>query len=165
MSSRDCRGRDRVHLGNCQNVLQVTSNFKKKTKKKFLELVKECFSPAVIDIGIARSSSRRSRQYMLMYSAVDKIAPSQQLAKKTEFQDLTSSNEKMSNPTSYIQGDVETHLLYEKSVKLFKTHRSIADSDTAIVTRMARIENKLKKEIGENRTKQVKDVVQHMNVL
>ena len=100
-----------------------------------------------------------------MYSAVDKIAPSQQLAKKTEFQDLTSSNEKMSNPTSYIQGDVETHLLYEKSVKLFKTHRSIADSDTAIVTRMARIENKLKKEIGENRTKQVKDVVQHMNVL
>ena len=101
---------------------------------------------------------------MLMYSAIDRF-PSEVFSKKTKIQESCQKTKNDSNPTSHISGDDENHLLYEKSVKLFKCHRNIADTDTAIITRMAKKEKQLKVEVGEKNANLIKKVVEHMNVL
>ena len=45
---------------------------RKRTKKDFFALVKECFSTVVVDTQTIRAYSRRCRENMFMYSAIDR---------------------------------------------------------------------------------------------
>ena len=58
-----------------------------------------------------------------------------------------------------------SHTLLEKTLKLYKSHRSIADTGTAAIKKIAKKENKLTNEIGEKNATIAKAVVAKMSVL
>ena len=81
----------------------------KKTKTKFIESVRKCTDRnEVLTIRRRRLFSKRARQYMLAYRAID-------------VQNEQGNKSKMS------------HSLLEKVMKVFKTHRCTADIDTKYI--------------------------------
>ena len=115
---------------------------RKRTKSNFLGLVKESFSKAVIDVPIARACSRRCREYMLMYSAVDRELTEMDPAKKSILGDNTQNRFATANPPNDKPNENLNHTLFEKTIKLYKSHRSMADSDSAAIQRIAKTEKK-----------------------
>ena len=138
---------------------------RKRTKNDFLALVKESFSADVIDVPIARACSRRCREYMLMYSAVDRIHPNHDDAKNSKNENPTQNRIATTDPKNDNHNENINHALFEKSIKLYKSHRSMADSDSAVIKRIAKKERKMKNEMGDKKAEIVKKVVENMNVL
>ena len=138
---------------------------RKRTKKIFLALVKECFSAAVIDTQTTRACSRRCREYMLMYSAIDRYLTNLVEAEKSK-SNKGSQNQKVTGKGENDKFNENiNHTLFEKSIKLYKSHRSIADSDSAFVKRLVKAEKNMKIKMGEKKSNLVKSVVSNMNVL
>ena len=99
-----------------------------------------------------------------MYSAIDRILkfPSQENLEKIDFDKNPTETPNKKHNDSHIPGEYETHLLYEKSIWVFKTHRNIADSDVAAIHKIAAMNKKLTNEIGEKNKKIVNKVVEQM---
>ena len=79
--------------------------------------------------------------------------------------DNTQNRFVTANPTNNKPNENLNHTLFEKTIKLYKSHRSIADSESAAIQRIAKAEKKLKIEMGDKKANIVKKVVEEMNVL
>ena len=103
----------------------------KRTKNKFRESVKKSISRDIMTIERQRMFSRRARQYMLAYEAID------------------SNKDKSNEPTTAANGGEPaankdnkktTFALIESIIKnykhTYKTHRSVADSDTGYINQV-----------------------------
>jgi len=85
----------------------------KRTKQKFRDSVNKCTDrDNVLTIRRQRLFSKRARQYMLAYRAID--------LKRDEERDAAEEGDEMKM----------SHSLLEKVLKAFKTHRCTADIDT-----------------------------------
>ena len=84
----------------------------KRTKDKFRKSVKSSTDRnTILTVGRQRKFSKRARQYMLAYQAIE-VQKNKHLLSKTD-------------------GEIKmSHMLLEKVVKVFKTHRNAADTDT-----------------------------------
>ena len=94
----------------------------KRSKAKFRESVSRCLdSKEVLTMERQRMFSRRAREYMVAYHAIDN-----QQEDKQENSDEKKDRLEKRNP-------LMTAYLIEKIVKVFKTHRSTADFDCGFV--------------------------------
>jgi hypothetical protein len=105
----------------------------KRSKAKFREAVTRCLdSELVLTMARQRMFSRRAREYMVAYNAMDNL----------EDEDGNTDEEKNGGQR---RNPLMTACLIEKIVKLYKTHRSAADFDcgfvSAIVNTMKGIKN------------------------
>ena len=106
----------------------------KRTKNKFRESVKKSISREIMTIERQRMFSRRARQYMLAYHAIDNSSgnnnnnnnePNEAITAATTGGNRTNEEKKT------------TFALIETIIKnykhTYKTHRSVADSDTGYI--------------------------------
>jgi hypothetical protein len=109
----------------------------KRTKNKFRESVKKSISRDIMTIERQRMFSRRARQYMLAYHAID----------NTDNNNNNNNNESNQAITAATAGETRTNednkttfALIESIIKTYKhtykTHRSVADSDTGYINKV-----------------------------
>ena len=120
----------------------------KKTKDKFLNLARlSTSSNDVLNISRVRKCSKRAREYMVAYKAIHELTNehSHQIDSSTSI--MTSPVNEEVIPISYD--------IIEKSIKVYKTHRSCLDTDLKWV-------QNLNEEIGKKKTDAVRNVVLKM---
>jgi hypothetical protein len=110
---------------------------RKRTKKKYRELVDECLSVVNLTKTRVRKCSRRAREYMLAYLAYDAI--------KKEHEDRMTRSRVSNTAADAHPTQTDTTLdtllhmnykLIEKSIKTFKTHRNARDFDDTFIRRL-----------------------------
>jgi hypothetical protein len=110
----------------------------KRSKAKFRESVTRCLdTQEVLTIDRQRMFSRRAREYMVAYHALDNH-------KDDKTDESTNATQQRTNP-------LMTAYLIEKIVKLFKTHRSAADFDCGFVAGIVNTMKGLKKVSGSSK--------------
>jgi hypothetical protein len=100
-----------------------------------------------LTLSRARTSSRRAREYMLVYKAFESLNIKQ-------YQN-TNNREHSSDKNNSINSN-HVHINYnliEKSIKVYKTHRNVKDFDTRFIKRL---------QLDKNQVSFVKDVVGEM---
>jgi hypothetical protein len=97
---------------------------RKRSKKKFRELVDECLSVANLTLVRSRMCSRRAREYMIAYKVFDAI-----------YHEDQCTIEGAESESKW--GDVNlNHELIEKSMKMYKTHRNVRDIDVGFIKKL-----------------------------
>jgi hypothetical protein len=100
----------------------------KRTKNKFRESVKKSISRDIMTIERQRMFSRRARQYMLAYNAIDNN------------NDANEANTAANTGEAPAEDKKTTFALIESIIKnykhTYKTHRSVADSDTGYINKV-----------------------------
>jgi hypothetical protein len=94
---------------------------RKRSKRKFMELVTDCLGQDNLSLSRVRKCSRRAREYMKAYKAFDDITHERSSTQPESDNTLTDSN---------VQVNYE---LIEKSIKTYKTHRNVRDFDSSFV--------------------------------
>jgi hypothetical protein len=101
----------------------------KRTKSKFRESVKKSISRDIMTTERQRMFSRRARQYMLAYNAIDNNNNNEPNGPIAPAANAQETNDKKT-----------TFALIESIIKnykhTYKTHRSVADSDTGYINRV-----------------------------
>ena len=122
----------------------------KRTKDKFRNLVRSSTSRVdVLNLNRIRKCSKRAREYMFAYKAIQEI-------REECSQPIGSSS--TSSVTSSMVNEELMHMSYEiieKSIKVYKTHRSCLDTDLKWVQNM-------NEKIGKKKVDAVKIVVLKM---
>jgi hypothetical protein len=95
--------------------------YRKSNKQKFRQLVDECLSSTHLTLSRIRKCSRRAREYMLVYRAVERV---------TQDRINESDNGDQTNPSIKQQLNYE---LIEKSIKTYKSHRNAIDFDKKFI--------------------------------
>ena len=93
----------------------------KRTKTKFRQSAKLCISREIMTTERQRFFSRRARQYMMVYNAIDNNIQEDHHTTTTT---NTGGNE---------QQPAISMMMIEKILKTYKTHRNIADSDKGYI--------------------------------
>ena len=122
----------------------------KRTKDKFRNLVRSSTSRVdVLNLNRIRKCSKRAREYIFAYKAIQEI-------REECSQPIGSSS--TSSVTSSTANEELMHMSYEiieKSIKVYKTHRSCLDTDLKWVQNM-------NEKIGKKKVDAVKIVVLKM---
>jgi hypothetical protein len=119
----------------------------KRTKKGFQELVDKCLSNVNLTLSRARTSSRRAREYMLVYKAFESL-DIKQYQNTNNREHNSAKKENINSNSVYIN-----YNLIEKSIKVYKTHRNAKDFDTRFIERL---------QLDKDQVSFVKDVVGKM---
>ena len=101
----------------------------KRTKSKFRESVKKSISRDIMTTERQRMFSRRARQYMLAYNAIDNNTNNNEPNEPIAAANAQETDDKKT-----------TFAVIERIIKnykhTYKTHRSVADSDTGYISRV-----------------------------
>jgi hypothetical protein len=106
----------------------------KRTKGKFRLLVQECLSLTNLTKHSVRMSSRRAREYMLLYKTLHQMQLEQKAA--------ANSNRNPSLP-NHREPFNFNHELIEKTMKTYKSHRNAQDFDYAFIKNLRITDEKL----------------------
>jgi hypothetical protein len=101
----------------------------KRTKNKFRESVKKSISRDIMTIERQRMFSRRARQYMLAYHAIDNNKDESNEPRTAENGE-PAANEDKKTTFALIESVIKTYK------HTYKTHRSVADSDTGYINQV-----------------------------
>jgi hypothetical protein len=109
----------------------------KRTKNKFRESVKKSISREIMTTERQRMFSRRARQYMLAYNAIDykNTDNSKQSNKATTAANTTTDDKKTTFAMieSIIKNYKQTNKTHRSATATYKTHRSVADSECSYI--------------------------------
>ena len=109
----------------------------KRTKSKFRESVKKSISCEIMTTERQRMFSRRARQYMLAYNAIDykNTENSKQPNEATTAANTAMDDKKTTFAMieSIIKNYKQTNKTHRSATDTYKTHRSVADSECSYI--------------------------------
>jgi hypothetical protein len=106
----------------------------KKKKEKFRDSVRKCLDPDVLSVERQRMFSRRAREYMLAYHSIERER------EKSKSEVVVDESKK--NAQEKAEPQMSAYLV-EKAIerfkaKKYKSHRDVADIDSAYINRIVR---------------------------
>jgi hypothetical protein len=122
---------------------------RKRNRNMFNRLVQECLcGKKNLHLARARGCSRRAREYMLAYKAIEQLQKEESdLVCHTTNESCSSAlsknncKQRRAMKTEYVPAIEMNHQLIEKTIKTYKSHRNAATFDVAFVQSLKGLDN------------------------